>query len=211
MVRLSRTIFRRGTRVKLHDRAWARLRGAQAGPCSTEWTGLFCVPRGAHTPDAWEGAATGCFVVVVTARAPLWLREVVLDLDLGSIYAVCAGSHGENRFPHVPLVGVHKTSNITRSHLHFGEPGVNGGIFLFLCTNLGNGPAGTPACPPQGTVTRTVSAADFVAVPAQNVPAGSFDAAMRILRSGDAYANVHTANFQAGEIRGQVRIKDDDD
>lgn len=88
---------------------------------------------------------------------------------------------------------------------------MNGGIFLFLCTNLGNGPAGTPACPPQGTVTRTVSAADFVAVPAQNVPAGSFDAAMRILRSGDAYANVHTASFQAGEIRGQVRIKDDDD
>src|ERR1051325_1653895 len=32
VVRLSRTIFRRGTRVKLHDRAWARLPGAQAGP-----------------------------------------------------------------------------------------------------------------------------------------------------------------------------------
>ncbi len=104
-----------------------------------------------------------------------------------------------------------QTSNITQSHLHFGEPGVNGGIFLFLCTNLGNGPAGTPACPQQGTVTRTVTAADFVAVPAQNVPAGSFDAAMRILRSGDAYANVHTANFPAGEIRGQVKINHHDD
>jgi hypothetical protein len=103
-----------------------------------------------------------------------------------------------------------QTSAITQAHLHFGEPGVNGGIFLFLCTNLGNGPPGTPACPQQGTVTRTVSAADFVAVPAQNVPAGSFDAAMRILRSGDAYANVHTANFPAGEIRGQVKSHDDD-
>ena len=50
-----------------------------------------------------------------------------------------------------------------------------------------------------------------MAVPAQNVPAGSFDAAMRILRSGDAYANVHTANFPAGEIRGQVKINHDDD
>lgn len=104
-----------------------------------------------------------------------------------------------------------QTSNITQSHLHFGEPGVNGGIFLFLCTNLGNGPAGTPACPQQGTVTRTVTAADFVAVAAQNVPAGSFDAAMRILRNGDAYANVHTANFPAGEIRGQVKINHHDD
>jgi hypothetical protein len=98
------------------------------------------------------------------------------------------------------------SSNITQSHLHFAEPGVNGGIFLFLCTNLGNGPAGTPACPQQGTVTRTVSAADLIAVPAQNVPAASFDSAVRILRSGDTYANIHTANFPAGEIRGQVTV-----
>ena len=125
MVRLSRTIFRRGTRVKLHDRAWARWSGAQPGPvhygvwrpedCGPRsrphpfsvlpcvprvrsrrdrfGRDFFCVPRvrlGAHTPDAWEGAATGFFVVVVTARAPLGLREVLLDLDLGSVYAVCS-------------------------------------------------------------------------------------------------------------------------
>jgi hypothetical protein len=43
------------------------------------------------------------------------------------------------------------------------------------------------------------------------VPAGSFDAAMRIIRSGNAYANVHSTNFQAGEIRGQVESNEDDD
>jgi hypothetical protein len=86
---------------------------------------------------------------------------------------------------------------------------VNGGIFLFLCSNLGNGPAGTPACPQSGTVTRTVSAADFIAVAAQNVPAGNFNNAVRILRSGDTYANIHTVNFPAGEIRGQVHFGDD--
>ena len=32
----------------------------------------------------------GCHVVVVSARAPLWLRDVLLDLDLGSAYAVCS-------------------------------------------------------------------------------------------------------------------------
>jgi len=103
------------------------------------------------------------------------------------------------------------TSNVTQSHIHFGEQGVNGGIFLFLCSNLGNGPAGTPACPAAGgTVTRTVGATDIVAVAAQNVPAANFAAALRILRSGDAYVNVHTVMFPAGEIRGQVRATDDD-
>jgi hypothetical protein len=98
------------------------------------------------------------------------------------------------------------TSTITQSHLHFGQPGVNGGVFLFLCTNLGNGPAGTPACPQQGTVTRTVSAADIVGPAGQNLHPGSLDDAVRVIRGGDAYANVHTQQFPAGEIRGQVSV-----
>lgn len=103
------------------------------------------------------------------------------------------------------------SSPVTQSHIHFGERGVNGGIFLFLCTNLGNGPAGVPACPTAaGTVTRTVTAADFSGITAQNVPAASFDAAVRIIRSGDAYANVHTSSFPGGEIRGQLHFGDDD-
>jgi hypothetical protein len=86
---------------------------------------------------------------------------------------------------------------------------VNGGVFLFLCSNLGNGPAGTPTCPASGgTVTRTVTDADFVPVAAQNVTASSVTSAVRILRSGDAYANVHTAEFPGGEIRGQINFGD---
>ena len=99
---------------------------------------------------------------------------------------------------------------VTQSHIHFAERGVNGGVFLFLCSNLGNGPAGTPACPQDGSpVTRTVSAAEFIGITTQNVPAANFDAAVRILRSGHAYVNVHTQQFPAGEIRGQVHFGDD--
>ncbi len=99
------------------------------------------------------------------------------------------------------------TSDATQAHLHFGQPGVAGGVFLFLCTNLGNGPDGTPACPVSGgSVTRTVTAADFVALSAQNVTAGDFGGALRIIRSGDAYANVHSVKFPAGEIRGQLHL-----
>ena len=49
---------------------------------------------------------------------------------------------------------------VQQSHIHFGQEGVNGGIVVFLCSNLGNGPAGTPPCPdPPATVTGTVTGA----------------------------------------------------
>src|SRR6185503_4085564 len=37
--------------------------------------------------------------------------------------------------------------DVQQAHIHLGNVGVNGGITVFLCTNLGNGPAGTQACP----------------------------------------------------------------
>src|SRR5215813_8527304 len=35
---------------------------------------------------------------------------------------------------------------VQQSHLHLGAVGTTGGITVFLCTNLGNGPAGTQSC-----------------------------------------------------------------
>jgi hypothetical protein len=95
---------------------------------------------------------------------------------------------------------------VTQAHIHFGKNQVAGGIIVFLCTNLGNGPAGTPACPASGgTVTGTVTDASVVAVPGQNVIAGDFDALEDALTSDTAYANIHTKKFPEGEIRGQLR------
>src|SRR5260370_21435999 len=42
------------------------------------------------------------------------------------------------------------TSNVTQSHIHFAQRGVAGSVFVFLCTNLANGPTGTPARPSRG-------------------------------------------------------------
>ncbi len=59
-----------------------------------------------------------------------------------------------------------------QAHIHVGQSGVNGGIAVFLCSNLGNGPAGTQACPPSpATVSGIADADDVLAVAAQG-PAG---------------------------------------
>jgi hypothetical protein len=98
---------------------------------------------------------------------------------------------------------------VTQAHVHFGEPGVSAGVMFFLCTNLGNGPAGTPACPADGgTVTGTVTAASIVGPTGQNVNPGDFAVALKIIRAGVGYANVHTTKFPVGEIRGQLASED---
>src|SRR5947209_8275834 len=91
------------------------------------------------------------------------------------------------------------------AHIHFGQAGVAGAVFVFLC-----GGGGKPACPAAGgTVTGTIMAADILAVPAQGITAGDFAGFLRILRSGDAYANVHTVAHPGGEIRGQISRGED--
>lgn len=96
------------------------------------------------------------------------------------------------------------TSTVSQAHIHFGQSGVNGGISAFLCTNLGNGPAGTQACPEAGTVTGTIVAADVVGPAAQGIAAGELEELVSAIRAGVAYANVHTATFPGGEVRGQL-------
>jgi hypothetical protein len=95
-------------------------------------------------------------------------------------------------------------SNVTgtpsMAHIHIGQRGVNGGVFTFLC----GGPR--PACPPApATVEGTITGADIIALPTQNLAAGDLNAALRAIRHGVTYVNVHTPNSPGGEIRGQVR------
>jgi len=107
------------------------------------------------------------------------------------------------------------SSAVQQAHIHIGATKVNGGVSIFLCSNLGNGPAGTPACPDDathsGTVTHTVMAADVIGPANQGVTAGDIADVVRAIASHVTYANVHTANHPGGEIRGQIRQRGDDD
>ncbi len=104
------------------------------------------------------------------------------------------------------------TGDITASvgvHIHFGRPGVNGGITTFLCEGAGlPAPVGTPLCTDDGTgsgvVTGTIAAEDILAVAGQGFPAGDLDAFHLIVSRGAAYVNLHTDAFPSGEIRGAV-------
>jgi hypothetical protein len=54
-----------------------------------------------------------------------------------------------------------RETDATQAHVHFENASNNGAIVVFLCTNLGNGPAGTQACPAAGgTIRGTIRPAD---------------------------------------------------
>jgi|SRR5215218_5226094 hypothetical protein len=94
---------------------------------------------------------------------------------------------------------------VQQAHIHFGQEGVTGGVSAFLCSNLGNGPAGTQACPPPpATVTGTITTDQIVGPATQGIAAGELDELIRAIRAGVAYGNVHTATYPTGEIRGQL-------
>lgn len=96
--------------------------------------------------------------------------------------------------------------NITQSHIHFGQRGVNGGIVVFLCSNLGNGPAGTQPCPaPPATIRGTFSASDIIGgANAQGIAPGEYDEVLRAIRAGTTYVNIHSNIWPGGEVRSQI-------
>lgn len=101
---------------------------------------------------------------------------------------------------------------VSQSHIHFGNAGVNGGITVFLCTNLGNGPAGTQPCPSSpATISGTILAADVspnipatAAARTQGINTGEIAELIAAIRGGVTYVNVHSTLWPGGEVRSQI-------
>lgn len=100
---------------------------------------------------------------------------------------------------------------VQQAHVHFGQTGVNGGITVFLCTNLGNGPAGAQPCPPSGTITGIITAVDVspnipatAAARSQGLGTGEMGKLIQAVRAGATYVNVHSTTWPGGEIRSQI-------
>ncbi len=95
------------------------------------------------------------------------------------------------------------TANPTVAHIHFGPTKVNGGVMVFFC-----GGGGQPACPAatSGTVTGTIAAANVVVPVEQGIAPRNFADVVYAIRTGNAYANIHSSKFPSGELRGQVEV-----
>jgi hypothetical protein len=102
-------------------------------------------------------------------------------------------------------------SDVTQAHIHFGQRHTVGGIVVWLCQTAGTpapaAAASTPLCggPRANTVTGTIVPAQVLTAAGQGINAGEFDEVVRAIRAGRVYANVHTATFGSGEIRGQLK------
>jgi CHRD domain len=107
---------------------------------------------------------------------------------------------------------------VAQAHLHFGQRSVSGGISAWLCEGTVLSPsASTPACPGQGgSVSGVITPLEVIGPGAvfppgpggQGIAPGEFEELVAAIRAGRVYANVHSAKFGPGEIRGQ--LNDDD-
>ncbi len=95
--------------------------------------------------------------------------------------------------------------NVLQAHIHFGGAHQSGGISVFLCTNLGNGPVGTQLCPAApATITGTITAANVIGPAGQGITAGQLAELVQAMKAGVTYVNVHSSLYPGGEIRAQL-------
>ena len=99
---------------------------------------------------------------------------------------------------------------VSQAHIHFAQRHVGGGIIADLCA--GNE---APCTSPNGDISGVIMPAEIKGPATQGIPAGStgYPEALRAIRAGATYANVHSTDtppdpsFPAGEIRGQIKGK----
>ena len=93
------------------------------------------------------------------------------------------------------LTWTNLTGPATMAHIHFGAPGVDGPIVLpFFMSNM----------PASDTISGTLTAADLKPDPVGGI--NTIADVATAIQNGNAYVNVHTAQYPAGEIRGQLAV-----
>ncbi|HZQ62681.1 MAG TPA: CHRD domain-containing protein [Casimicrobiaceae bacterium] len=93
----------------------------------------------------------------------------------------------------------------TQAHIHFGQPGVAGGISIWLCGAQTQSGVGPTTCPTSGAISGSITAGNVIGPTPQLIGTGELSEIIAAMRAGFAYANVHSDQVPSGEIRGQIR------
>ena len=164
-------------------------------------------------------AAIALVCAVTLAQAVVDIRELLTGYEeVPSISTEANGQFNariarDNRAIEWELSYSDLEGAVQQAHIHFGTTGVNGGIIVFLCTNLANGPVGTQPCPrPPAVISGRIFASDVSpnipatqAARAQGINAGEIEELSAAMRAGATYVNVHTSLWPNGEIRSQIQ------
>ncbi len=156
--------------------------------------------------DRFAARLSGYNEVHFIAGAPA-LRGAISTQARGSFSATI---DDRNEAIHYVLSYEGLESDVTQAHIHFGQRNTVGGIVVWLCQTAGTpapaAAASTPLCggPRANTVTGTIVPSQVLPVAGQGIEAGEFDELVRAIRAGATYANVHSATFTPGEIRGPI-------
>jgi hypothetical protein len=151
-------------------------------------------PTGAQGPQGPQGpAGPGSPTVVETFTATLNAASEVANpavVSTGAATAIITYIGGQLLF----RVDVNGTSNVTRAHIHGpAAVGSNAGIRMNFYE------------PPQGTTPLNFTTTATLANGVGGLPIGvSMDSLLVLMRSGNAYVNIHTSAYPSGELRGQI-------
>lgn len=109
------------------------------------------------------------------------------------------------------VLNVRNGRGVTQAHLHCGRPGENGPIVVFLSAMNANGedvngPFGRGRRANENIEASAAECEALIGHPVRNIASLAFAA-----HQGLIYANVHTIDNPAGEVRGQLVPGDDDD
>ena len=95
-----------------------------------------------------------------------------------------------------------------QAHIHFGATGQSGGISVFLCTNLGNGPVGPRRAPPRRRVSPALIEPGDVVGPARPRASRRRSTTSWSPRSATGRrTSTCTVDVPGGEIRGQIETR----
>lgn len=133
--------------------------------------------RPATTGETTEQPSPSRFRAALSSSAEV-PRPVGVAATAGGTFSLTL-EHSGSRYSVTWKLTFHNLSGkAIAAHIHRGKPGKAGPVLLTLCRSCSSGQSG------KGSLSETAATA---------------------VKSGSAYANVHTPKNKAGEIRGQIR------